>query len=553
MGEVVRDQMITEEIRCCILASCKDIAKSHNLISVGAYGSRVSGYARKDSDYDVILVLEDFDEYVRYYYNQMNGNQFAVLAVDKKALEMDAEKGALGDFVVGRLLSPYLPILNPEYLRSIELETKRRFVIEDLEDLIIEYGELSRGLVVKLDYLVLCRMKKRATSYPPLKYSYVKMLSPELRERNMKAILEGYVEVLKGLVKLKMIKFDGENLIINNGYIDNILSFKIHRRVVNLMEFSRRAFHSYVTHGRAGRVKLDVVAKELASKIKRELRIALNGQDLEDPKNYLFLKTGESLISLSERRSIKDFISKLECNENVVISPLAGALNEVYLIRVGSERLVAKKFTDWFNIKWFALNVVAYGTKIFTLSGKARLSNEFGMNRLLDENGIPVPEIVHVNIQERLLVEQFIEGISTLDIIRDAVRTDSLASEYKKYVFETGRTMAKMHSLDVTLGDCKPENFIVSNGKVYVLDLEQSERKGDKVWDVAEFCYYSGHYGSILSGGLQQFIQSFIEGYAQEGDKKILRKASQLGYGRVFFVWTPMSIIQGIASILKAS
>lgn len=113
--------------------------------------------------------------------------------------------------------------------------------------------------------------------------------------------------------------------------------------------------------------------------------------------------------------------------------------------------------------------------------------------------------------------------------------------------------MAKMHALDVTLGDCKPENFIVSKGMVYVLDLEQSERKGDRAWDVAEFCYYSGHYGSALTGGLQQFIKSFIEGYAQEGDRKILRKASELGYGRVFFVWTPMSVIQGIANLLKAA
>lgn len=545
--------MITEEIRCCILTSCKDIAKSHNLISIGAYGSRVGGYAREDSDYDVILVLEDFDEFVRYYYRQIDGIQFAVLAVDKKALEMDARKGALGDFVAGRLLSPYLPLLNPEYLRSIELETKQRFATEDLDDLIIEYGEIARGLVVKIDYLVLCRMKKRATSYPPLRYSYVKMLSPELRERNMKAILEGYIEVLKRLVELNIVKLDEENIVIENEYIDNILSFKTLRRVVNLMEFSRRAFYSYVTHGRAGRVKLDVVAKELASKIKRELKIAFNRQDLEDPKNYLFLKTGGGLISLSEKSSIKDFISKLESNKNVMMSPLAGALNEVYHIRVGNERLVVKKFTDWFNLKWFALNVVAYGTKIFTLSGKARLSNEFGMNRLLAENGIPVPEMIHVNIQERLLVERFIEGTSILDIVREAVRMDNITSEHKEYVIEAGRTMARMHSLDVTLGDCKPENFIVSKGIVYVLDLEQSERKGDKVWDIAEFCYYSGHYGSILSGGLQQFIKSFIEGYSQEGDKKILRKASQLGYGRVFFVWTSMSIIQGIASILKAA
>lgn len=544
--------MITEEIRESILTSCKELAEAHNLVSIGVYGSRVSGYARADSDYDVMLILEDFES-VRYYYRRVGDAQFAILAVDKKALEMDAKKGALGDFVAGRLISPYVPLLTPEYLRNIELETKRRFAIEDLEDLIIEYGELARGLVIKPEYLVLARMRKRATAYPPLKYSYVKMLGADLRERNMKMILEGYIEVLKNLTGSKIIKFDGENITVENAYIDDILSFKILRRVVNLMEFSRRTFFSYVTHGRAGRVKLDVVAKEFASKIKRELKIAINKEDLEDPKNYLFLKTEDGLVNLSERKSITKVIQRLKGKEKVVISPLAGALNEVYFIEVSGEKLVVKKFTDWFNFKWFALNVVAYGVKIFTLSGKARLSNEYGMNRLLAENSISVPEMVYINVQERLLIERYIEGTSILDIVREAAKTENLTPEYRRFALEAGRTMAKMHALDITLGDCKPENFIVSKGMVYVLDLEQSERKGDRAWDVAEFCYYSGHYGSALTGGLQQFIKSFIEGYAQEGDRKILRKASELGYGRVFFVWTPMSVIQGIANLLKAA
>jgi thiamine kinase-like enzyme len=107
--------------------------------------------------------------------------------------------------------------------------------------------------------------------------------------------------------------------------------------------------------------------------------------------------------------------------------------------------------------------------------------------------------------------------------------------------------------LDITLGDCKPENFIIStDDKIYVLDLEQGERKGDIAWDIAEYCYFSGHYGNTLTTGLQQFIKSFIEGYTQIGNRETLRKAAQFSYGRVFIGWTPLPVIQGIACLLKA-
>lgn len=546
--------MPAEEDNRNIVSVCKDVAKTHNIIAICIYGSRVCGYARKDSDYDVLLVLEDCDEAVRYYYKKMDDTQFAILAVDKKAIEVDAKDGILGDFVVGRLIAPYIPILNQEYLREIEVETKRRLAREDLEDLIIEYGELARGLVIKPEYIVLARMRKRSKAYPPLRYSYVNMLQTGLREKNMMAIIDGYLEALRDLANLKILKFDGENIVLENSYIDNILSFKTMKKVINILEFNKKALYAYVTHGRAGKVKLDVATKELASKIKRELTITLNKQEIEDPKSYLFLKTENGLVNLSEKNSITEVIRKIRNEEKITVNLLAGALNEVYLVDVEKERLVVKRFTDWFNFKWFALNVVAYGAKIFTLSGKARLSNEYGTNILLAENHIPVPEIVYINIQERLLIEKYIDGKTMLDIVKEAVVTDDLADEQRRWALEIGRLIADIHALDVTLGDCKPENFVISNsGKIYALDLEQGERKGDKAWDVAEFCYFSGHYGSTLSVGLQQFIKCFIEGYIQRGDRSILRKAAELGYGRVFLAWTPMPIIKGISDILRSA
>ncbi len=545
--------MTEKGVHRVILDACSRVAGKDHIEAICLYGSRVSGYAREDSDYDVLLILSEYANGVKYSYEKVDDNQLALLIVDKKALELDAEKGSFGDFIAGRLISPYTPILNTEYLEDIEVKIKKRFAEEDLEDLVIEYEELARGLVIRLEYLVLARMRKRSRGYPPLRYSYINMLREGLRDKNMTAILKGYKRAVKELATSKFIRIEGEAIRFENEYVDIILSSKTYNKVVNLVDFSRRALSAYITHGKAGRVKLDVFAMELTSKIKRELQTTFKRQRIEDPKNFLFLKTDKGLMCLNEESTIVELVQKLRNEKNVDVDPLSSSLNEVYSITLDDEKLVVKKFTNWYTFKWFMLNIAAYGTKVFSLSGKARLANEYGINRLLAENNILVPEIVAISIKDRVLVERYIEGASALDFLEEAFSVEELTDQQKGLAIELGKTIATIHSLHVVIGDCKPENFIIGkNGQIYVLDLEQGERRGDPTWDVAEFLYFSGHFGSKFTNGLRDFVLNFVEGYCQIGDRTILRRAAGFRYSRVFLGWTHLPIIQAIASILKA-
>lgn len=541
--------MIREDLSERVIDSYSTILKDSPMVAMSLYGSRASGYARKDSDYDILLVLQDYAERVRYHYRMEDDLQLAVLAVDKEAIEQDAEKGALGDFVAGRLLPPYLPLRNPEYVKSLELTTKKRFVKEDLDDLIIEYGELSRGLLIQPEYLVLARMEKRAKAYPPLRYSYINMLRSDLREANMTAMLDGYMRALHALSD-RIVAFDGTTVTLRHAYIDTVLSYKILNRVVNLLDFSRKAFAAYITHGKAGMVSLDVVAKELASKLKREFQITFNRRKLEDPRNFLFLKTESGPISLNKQDVLIETLRKLKGNDHITVEPLASALNEVYLVTIKGERMIAKKFADWYNLKWFILNIAAYGTKIFSLSGKTRLTNEYVINTFLAEHGLPVPEVVSISIPDRLLVERYLEGTNVLDTVTGVASTNDLSQE--RVAFAVGQLLARIHAVNVTVGDCKPENFIVTpDGAIYVFDLEQGERHGDKAWDVAEFLYFSGHFWIAMTEGLQRFVEYFLEGYRRVGDKRVLAEAASANYSRVFLAWTPMPIIRGMTMQLK--
>jgi tRNA A-37 threonylcarbamoyl transferase component Bud32/predicted nucleotidyltransferase len=535
------------------LAACEEVAEKDNIDAVCLYGSRVCGYARADSDYDVLLVLKDYAQGVKYSYEEVDGHQFAILLVDKAALDLDAEKGSFGDFIAGRLTSPYIPLRNAAYLDAVEFTTKRRFAEEDLEDLVIEYEDLARGLVIKPEYLVLARMRKRSRGYHPLKYSYINMLREDLREQNMAAILSGYRKALQALDASKIITFDGTDIVFTNDYVDQVLSSKTLNKVVNLVDVSRRALSAYITHGRAGRVTLDVFTMELTSKIKRELQLVFKRLELEDPKAHLFLKTDEGLMCLNEKSTMVDLVQRLRNENHVEVNPLASSLNDVYAITLDDENLVVKKFTNWYTFKWFMLNIAAYGTKSFSLSGKARLANEYGINRLLTDHEVRVPEIVAISVKDRVLIERHIDGVSALDFCIAAFRLDELTPRQNRLAFELGRILAQIHALNVVLGDCKPENFIIGDkDHIYVLDLEQGERGGDKAWDVAEFLYFAGHFGTRFTGGLHEFVVKFTEGYRQIGDRTVLRRAAGLRYSRVFIGWTTMPIIQSIASILKA-
>jgi tRNA A-37 threonylcarbamoyl transferase component Bud32/predicted nucleotidyltransferase len=535
-----------------IISVCKGIAKGREIVAIALYGSRAAGYARKDSDHDILLVVRDYPDDVRYHYVRTKEGQLAVLAVYQRALEEDVEKGVFGDFVAGRLLAPHEAIVNNDYIRHVGVEVKKRFALEDIKDLILEYGELTCGLTILPTYLVLARMEKRARAYSPLRYSYANILKPELRERNLSNILDEYYEAITQLENEGVVKFNGDHIKVQTSFVDKVLSYKIYNRVINFVAFSRRTFNSYMTHGRAGKVTVDIVAKELTSKLKREIQLAVHRQSLEDAKDYLFLETEKGLLSLNKKDSIVERLKDIHGGKNITAKPLGTALNEVYLVDVDGEKLVAKRYTDWYNFKWFILNVVALGTKVFSTQGKARLANEYVTNRLLSENGVSVPEIVSVSIPDRLLIQKFVEGRSVLDIIIEVMSSENLKEEYENLAHQTGRTIASIHSLNIVLGDCKPENFILDNQrKLYVVDLEQGERHGDPAWDVAEFLYFSGHFGNKFSNGFERFVEKFIEGYVSIGKRSVLREAALSRYSKSFIAWTPVPTIQEISERLR--
>ena len=110
-------------------------------LAVAAYGSKVAGYARPDSDYDLIVVAKKFKGRIRYQYVHSPVTS-AALVVEAELLERDAVKAYLGEFVSGRLLNIYEPLLNGDLIRKAEVESKKRVLAEE----ILEIESQLRGV-----------------------------------------------------------------------------------------------------------------------------------------------------------------------------------------------------------------------------------------------------------------------------------------------------------------------------------------------------------------------------------------------------------------------
>ena len=152
------------------------------------------------------MILEDYPEGIRYNYLPFSGVHAALLLVDEELFRLDVANGGLGEFVAGRILTPYIPLLNKEYLGESELTLKRRVCLEELEETVVEYGELSRGLLFKPEFIAFSRMRKRARAYPPLSYSYSRLLSSKRRDENLRITMKGYVRALNILEDERVVK-----------------------------------------------------------------------------------------------------------------------------------------------------------------------------------------------------------------------------------------------------------------------------------------------------------------------------------------------------------
>ena len=261
-----------------IIRIINKVVKGLDIEAICMYGSRIAGYANEKSDYDIIVVINNYKNKVRYKYI-FDKIEISAIFVDKDSIIRDAKEGNLGEFVIGRLLNPYEVLMNPEFFYKVEIEYKKRIILEQIDRLQIEYRSLSEYLKIPAEFFLFHRLRFRMRIYPPVKYSYIMTYSGKNNSKNVKRSLKGFNEAAKLLQKDNQLRYE-------KGVVRLINKKRKNRVMINL-RIIRRIINHYYIHLLAGRVKYNIALKELFSKINRKKNMKETPQYLIEPESLL--------------------------------------------------------------------------------------------------------------------------------------------------------------------------------------------------------------------------------------------------------------------------
>jgi len=532
---------LTEGERDSVRDIASTLVDTSKISALAAYGSKVAGYARADSDYDLLVVSKRFSAGVRYKYVD-SPTEVSALIVDEHMLNQDAASSFLGEFVVGRLLNVYEPIINGDLFRSVELEYKKRVLTEALIELSSDYGEFASHLLVPYEYFLFDKLHKRAAIYPPALYSYVHTYTCPMGEENKALSVDGFVEAAKSLQPKGFLTASPEGVRI----VPERLKGDAFSRFESIFSQTARGVTQYAVHGYAGRVGPSVFSREALSKLRRMRENPPPLASLEEPRSLLRLEQGEvipdSSLLVDELARLLGFRT-YSTKEKDIGEPYSTTRVLTFTDDTRSESVVVKNYADVRALKWALLGIWASTAKKFSASANSRLEREYGMTLRLNSMGILVPRILAVAPAERILVKEFITGPTLASMINSFLKggAGGLGS-----VSSYGDTIARLHMAGIALGDSKPSNVVVAREGLYLTDLEQAYPGGDQSWDIAEFLYYTAKL-SIREDAMKRVAEAFLESYAKSGDRsRIARARGQRYFGPLSPFLTP-----GMAKMLR--
>lgn len=559
-------QDINEELSKQTLSFCRHVAGSCQITAACMCGDYALGLMNSKTPVEVLLVIRGFQPRFMNYVKVFDKRNIVVNAVDQWVFERDVDRGFLGEALAGGLMFPYIALANWDYLHAQEIKLKKRLVIELLESLVLDFPELSYDVHIKPEYFVYETLLSRARLYPPMIYYLLNFMRGDVADKNVGRVLHGYLEALKALEREEVVSFSSGYFKISRDFADSVRGRRV--RFVSLLKGAQKAqkalftsllgilprFMSLLSQNREVLLRLQRIAQANSESVRQ----------VEDPQKYLCVPTAGGLVPLSNRMDIEAFARKVlsvSAERKVRIEEIGGVLNNVYLIKAsvnGVERkVVVKSFKDWSSFKWFPLTLWTIGTRTFAVSGLSRLEKECAINQFLDSKGFAVPKVLHVSPSERLVFMEYVEGENLEKAVRRVLSSKDAGRVEKELgiIGLVGEIFAEIHALGISLGDTKPENMMVGKkGEIFMLDFEQASRNGDKVWDVAEFLYYAGHYATPFVGAqvAELVARAFIEGYLKAGgDVRIVKRAANPKYTKVFSIFTLPHIMLTISSVCR--
>ena len=515
---------ISKEDRKNIEISVRKIAKKHKVVGVCLYGSRVAGYARPESDYDLIIVLEDYAYILKYVYLKEAELELSALVVDRNSLERDAESAFLGEFVVGRLLHIYETITNAELFRRLEIVYKKRVILEEISDIVRSTNILSTEITFPLEYIMFSKIRHRSLLYRNALYSFYKTYTGQNSVHNIEFALNGYQQALKEILEV-----DNEMLILRSrGNLVQIseksVDVKRSMSVASLKLTKKfQEFTSYIIHAYAGRHTLQYVVKEAEAKITRQKKYSIELPKFISTPRECYWKLPEGLLIIDDTDWL-DTIANSNGFSRYVISNRFRLGKSTSVVHTMSDpdddsrkkTIVVKKLAKSKAIGWSS------SARNYKVDPLFRLSIEYKALRYIRLLGLNSPVIESVVLGKKILVTEFIEGILISDIMKNCLNRNTI--DGLGWIKVAGEKIGMIHADKSTLGDINPSSLIIRKGTLYITGAEQfGFRSGDPVWDIVSFI---GRGLKRTSNTIiaKQIVKEFLAGYSEEMTMEYMKK-----------------------------
>jgi Kae1-associated kinase Bud32 len=551
----------TSELNASILEFCRHIAGQSQIVAVALVDNYLMKTTGERVVYEVLVVIREFQPRLMSYIKTISNKTIFLFAVDQWIFERDIDRGFIGEAIASKLIFPYQALFGSSYLREREVNLKKRLISESMENLVFCFPEMTERMQILPQYFLYEIISNRIRVFPLLAYD-VASLTHYITNNEQQA-LTNYKEALAQLETEHKIYQKNGYLVISKEFIKHCQDPKI--RILNLAKNAPRSLFSSFF---GVLPQLMNIISQNTEEFLRTQKINWTKFELDhafiDPQKYVFFSTEEGSISLAEKIDIKGFVKKMALMEqvsDVTVERLGGVLNDIYLINphggTSAKKVLAKRFKDWSGFKWFPLTLWSFGARSFSVSGQARLAKECSTSELLRSKGFNVPKILYVSNVERLVFMEYIEGENLSYAVKRIAATetnDSIEVDLR-LITQVGSIMARVHAFNVSLGDTKPDNFLIKrDGTIYLIDFEQAVQGGDNAWDIAVFLYYCGHYLQPFYSNrkAEAIAEAFIEGYLKEGGNvDDVRRAGSTKYQRVFSIFTMPPIILSISNVCK--
>ncbi len=527
---------LASEYRCDILSCC-------------AYGSKIAGYARPDSDYDILLVLKDYKDIIKYVYMH-NRLDASLLIVDGNALLKDAERASLGEFVIGRLLNPYEPLCNVDYLSKAEILYKKRIILEEIDEL-INTNPLAFEVTIPIEYFLFSKLKKRVRIYPHAVYSYIKTYTGSNAARNITLSKHGFIEAIR--------EIEGTGIVTVTDN-DGSMNVKVLKSPMLYSTFIRnesfRGAFAWLVHTYAGRKTLNFFSIEARSKLRRRKEVKEIPSMLNNPSSLLKIDEG---VFIDGKDYIKEIVESLDFNDyTYTLGRIGDKHSATMLCNISSyernEKIVIKYYTDIKMSKWIALNLWLLGIgRRYDVLPYVRMRNEYIGTRKVRSisKDIVTPTIVGVSFKNRVIAFRYVDGrplSSMIDKFMSNISCNGM--DTLTYIQRYASTLALIHKNGFVLRDTKPSNVLIMNDVLCLTDFEQFTNLtsiDDAAWDVACFLYYSLLFTNKYDNA-RAIIRAFVEGYY---NKEVLHKAAKITYCLPFYPALTLGMVKVVRNELS--